>query len=138
MISEQDRKKVRDAYAAQLSTVPREIEAEIEHIGGTDMLLERIDVMAWAYNEREELKQTREVVRMMDGEKDIDRTLIAAAIQDKRRSCQSGLKWIDHLKREIARQTEMLDEAEKTLEENQLALNVLMEMGQEGEKVTMP
>ena len=124
-MKQEQKDMVRDWLVQAVETLPAEIEKSIEEIGGKDMLLQRIDVMYWVYipadviingqtvhtfaaNE-EEVRMYKEALRLLDDEKEIDESLIRAAIQRKKCDYQNTLAEIRDLQRLIAEKQEQLE-----------------------------
>ena len=125
MITQERKSTVRDWFAHSVDTLPKEIEAQIEAIGGEDMLLQRIDVLHWVYFTREAVRMYQEVLRFLDGEADIDESLIDAAIQRKKCYYQSTLEEINMLKRSIREKENLLARDEEMLPQHGLSVEVL-------------
>ena len=116
------------AYLAkQVETLPREIAEQVAAAGGEDMLLQRIDILHWAYFAQEEVERYREAIRFMEGEPDIDYKLVEAAIQHNKDRYQSAMSEMIRLKREISALKQELQEHEKKLPYYNLVVDVLEE-----------
>ena len=108
-MKQEQKDMVRDWLVQAVETLPAEIEKSIEEIGGKDMLLQRIDVMYWVYITEEEVRMYKEALRLLDDEKEIDESLIRAAIQRKKCDYQNTLAEIRDLQRLIAEKQEQLE-----------------------------
>ena len=113
--------------AKQVETLPREIAEQVAAAGGEDMLLQRIDILHWAYFAQEEVERYREAIRFMEGEPDIDYKLVEAAIQHNKDRYQSAMSEMIRLKREISALKQELQEHEKKLPYYNLVVDVLEE-----------
>ena len=127
MLSQEQMAFVRNWFADAVESLPKAIEQEIAGIGGRDMLLQRIDVLYWVYVTEEEVEMYREALRFLDGEKNIDMSLVNAAIQ-RRKSCyQSIVMEIGSLREEICEKEELLKQNEEKLPELRLTVKALEE-----------
>jgi len=127
MITLEQKHMVRSWLERTVETMPVEIEKTIEEIGGEDMLLQRIDVLFWVYYSREEVQMYQEVIRLLDGEADIDKSLISAAIQRKKCHYKSTLEEITALKRTIHEKEVQLKQDEELLPQLGSTIKVLEE-----------
>ena len=121
------KEQIREYFANITETLPKEIDDQIKKAGGEDMLLLRIDILHWVYFSREELARAREVLRFLNGEKDIDRNQIEAAIRHSRFQHQNAIGEIIRLKEELAKKQRQLQEYEEQAPYYKLAAEVLEE-----------
>jgi len=127
MITQEQKATVRDWFARSVETLPKEIEREIEAVGGENMLIQRIDVLYWVYFTREEVRMYQEVLRFLDGDADIDESLVDAAIQRKKCYYQNTLEEINALKKSIREKENLLVKDEEILPQHSLSVEVLQE-----------
>lgn len=127
MITQEQKSKVRNWFACSVETLPREIEKEIEAVGGENMLIQRMDVLYWVYFTREEVRMYQEVLRCLDGEADFDESLVDAAIQRKKCYYQNTLEEINMLKKSIREKESLLARCEEMLPRHSLSVEVLQE-----------
>ena len=121
------KEQIREYFENIMQTLPKAIDEQIEAAGGENMLLLRIDILHWVYFSREELARAREVLRFLNGEKDIDRNHIEAAI---RHSCfrhQNAVGEIIRLKEDLAKKEKQLREYEEQAPYYKLTAEVLEE-----------
>ena len=123
----EQKEKVRGWFAHTVETLPVEIEQEIERIGGEEMLLQRIDVLKWVYFTRDDVRMYQEVLRFLDGEDDIDESLIRAAIQQEKCNYQNAITEIAKLKQTIREAEERLALLEERLPQYALSVEILEE-----------
>jgi len=121
------KEQIREYFANITETLPKEIDDQIKKAGGEDMLLLRIDILHWVYFSREELARAREVLRFLNGEKDIDKNQIEAAIRHSRFQHQNAIGEIIRLKEELAKKQRQLQEYEEQAPYYKLAAEVLEE-----------
>ncbi len=121
------KEQIREYFAKITETLPKEIDEQIKKAGGEDMLLLRIDILHWVYFSREELARAREVLRFLNGEKDIDRNQIEAAIRHSRFQYQNAIGEIFRLKEDLAKKKKQLREYEEQAPYYKLAAEVLEE-----------
>ena len=121
------KEQVRDYFAKITETLPKAIDDQIEKAGGEDMLLLRIDILHWVYFSREELAWSKEVLRFLNGEPDIDRKQIEAAVRQNRFQYQNAMGEIIKLKKEIAEKQKQLIDYERQAPNYKLAAIVLEE-----------
>jgi len=124
-IAQEQRDTVRQYYSKAIVDLNQSIKSEIDKIGGEDMLLQRVDLMEWVYFSQEDLKIFKEVLRMLDGVKDVDGNLISAAIKEKRVQYQHAQAEIERLKKEISKYELKLEETKKQLETDKEVMDVL-------------
>ena len=127
MITQNQKNTVRDWFTHSVDTLPKEIEKEIEAVGGENMLIQRIDVLFWVYFTREEVRMYQEVLRCLDGKADIDEFLVDAAIQHKKCHYQNTLEEINMLKKSIREKESLLARDEEMLPRHSLSVEVLQE-----------
>ena len=121
------KEQIREYFENITQTLPKAIDDQIKAAGGEDMLLLRIDILHWVYFSREELARAREVLRFLNGEKDIDRNQIEAAIRYSRFRHQDAIGEIMRLKEDITKKKRQLREHEKQAPYYKLAAEVLEE-----------
>jgi len=121
------KEQIREYFANITQTLPKEIDDQIKKAGGEDMLLLRIDILHWVYFSREELARAREVLRFLNGEKDIDRNQIEAAIRHSRFQHQNAIGEIIRLKEDLAKKKKQLREYEEQAPYYKMAAEVLEE-----------
>jgi len=121
------KEQIREYFANITETLPKEIDDQIKKAGGEDMLLLRIDILHWVYFSREELARAREVLRFLNGEKDIDRNQIEAAVRHSRFRHQNAMGEILKLRKEIEDRKKQLREYEEQAPYYKLAAEVLEE-----------
>ena len=102
MTTPEQKAKAYAYLAKQVETLPREIAEQVAAAGGEDMLLQRIDILHWAYFNREEVDRYREAIRLLEGEEDIDYNLVEAAIQHNKNRYQSAMSEMIRLKTKIS------------------------------------
>ena len=123
-----DQKARAYAYLAkQVETLPREIAEQVAAAGGEDMLLQRIDILHWAYFTQEEIDRYREAIRLLEGDENVDFKLVEAAIQHNKDRYQSAMTEMLRLRKEIAVLRQNLQELERQLPYYNLVMNVLDE-----------
>ena len=126
-MKQEQKDMVRDWLVQAVETLPAEIEKSIEEIGGKDMLLQRIDVMYWVYITEEEVRMYKEALRLLDDEKEIDESLIRAAIQRKKCDYQNTLAEIRDLQRLIAEKQEQLERDQELAPQIRYSIEALEE-----------
>ncbi len=127
MITQEQKSTVRDWFAHSVDTLPKEIEKEIEAVGGENMLIQRMDVLYWVYFTREEVRMYQEVLQCLDGETGFDESLVDAAIQRKKCYYQNTLEEINSLKKSIREKESLLARDEEMLPRHSLSVEVLQE-----------
>ena len=125
MTTPEQNEKAYAYLAKQVETLPREIAEQVAVAGGEDMLLQRIDILHWAYFTREEVDRYREAIRLLEGEDDIDYNLVEAAIQHNKDRYQSAMSEMLRLKREISALKQELQDHETKLPYYNLVIDVL-------------
>ena len=133
-MTQEQKAAVRSRFAHSVETLPTEIETEIERIGGEEMLLQRIDVLKWVYFTRDDVRMYQEVLRFLDGEDDIDESLIRAAIQQEKCNYQNAITEIAKLKQTIREAEERLASLEERLPQYALSIEILEEEMKGAEK----
>ena len=121
------KEQIREYFENITQTLPKAIDDQIEAAGGDDMLLLRIDILHWVYFSREELARAREVLRFLNGEKDIDRNQIEAAVRHSRFRHQNAMGEILKLRKEIEDRKKQLREYEEQAPYYKMAAEVLEE-----------
>ena len=123
-----DQKARAYAYLAkQVETLPREIAEQVTAAGGEDMLLQRIDILHWAYFTQEEVDCYREAIRFLEGDENVNFKLVEAVIQHNKDRYQSAMSEMFRLRKEIAALKQNLQALEKKLPYYNLVVNVLEE-----------
>ena len=121
------KEQIREYFENITQTLPKAIDDQIKAAGGEDMLLLRIDILHWVYFSREELARAREVLRFLDGEQDIDRNQIEAAVRHSRFRHQNAMGEILKLRKEIEDRKKQLREYEEQAPYCKMAAEVLVE-----------
>lgn len=127
MIMPEQKSMVRAWYADAAENISKSIDDEIEHIGGRDMLPQRMDVLFWVESAREDLRMCREVVRLLDGDRDVDAALADAAFQRVENWRRRTLRSIEAGRQVIRDAEERLRRDEGLLPQYALSAQVLEE-----------
>ena len=127
MTTPEQKAKAYAYLAKQVETLPREIAEQVAAAGGEDMLLQRIDILHWAYFTQEEVDRYREAIRLLEGEDDIDYNLVEAAIQHNKDRYRETMSEMIRLKKEIIKLKEELQEHETKLPYYSLIVDSLEE-----------
>ncbi|MCR5566404.1 MAG: hypothetical protein K6F61_06100 [Clostridiales bacterium] len=128
MISQDMKSQVRNWFMEAVERIPKEINKQIEHVGGESMLLERIDILHWVYFNRETLKMYQEALRLLDGDSAFDETLVNAAVQRNKCAYSSMLENITHLKKSISEMETCLSGLEERMPMYGVTADVLEKM----------
>ena len=126
MTSEQ-KSSVRAWYADAAEKISKSIDKEIEHIGGRDMLPQRMDVLFWVDSASEDLHMCQEVLRMLDGERDVDVSLVDSALQRAENWRRKTLRSIEISRQVIREAEEKLRRDEALLPQYAFSVQVLEE-----------
>ena len=116
-------KRLCDYFRDKATHLQKEIDMEIEKIGGEIMLLSREDLIHWVYYARDQVETYRTICRMLEDKADgVDTEGI---LQELRETMEEDKTTIDTLLRKQEEEKKALTQLREEAEYYRLALDVL-------------
>ena len=128
MISLEKKSRARNWLTETVKGIYREIDEQVEEVGGENMLIGRIDILHWVYYKRDTLKMYQEALRLLDGDPAIDEKLVSAAIQQTKCDYSGMIEEKAFLKESVIETENRLKEIEEQMPVYDAAVDVMENM----------